>query len=71
MLKNPDKEVGFRMAKWVIMNLESEQLLKPEEIERIWRELLSYYAPPMSSVEVPCGSMLCRIQGVMNNAEGS
>ena len=71
MIKRTDQEVKYRLAKWVIMNLEAEQLLMPDEIEAIWRELLSLFSPPTESVEVPCGSMLDPMQGVRRNAEGS
>ena len=66
-----DQEVRYRLAKWVIKNLEAEQLLTPDEIEAIWRELLTLFAPPMQSVEVPCGSMLDPMLGVKTSAEGS
>ena len=39
------REVDYRLAKWIIRN--KEQLLEPDEIEEIWRELLSFYAPPV------------------------
>ena len=71
MLTRTDQEVKYRLAKWVIKNLEAEQLLMPDEIEAIWRELLSLFAPPTQSVEVPCGSMLSPLQGVEISAEGN
>ena len=49
------KEVDYRLSKWIITN--AEQLLEPDEIEEIWRELLSFYAPPTASVENVCGTM--------------
>ena len=33
------REVDYRLSKWIITNI--EQLLEPDEIEEIWRELLS------------------------------
>ena len=36
------REVDYRLSKWIITNI--EQLLLPEEIEEIWRELLSFYS---------------------------
>ena len=51
MLKDAHKEVEYRLAKWIIRNLEQEQLLLPDEIEAIWRELLSLYDPPTRSIE--------------------
>ena len=49
------REVDYRLSKWIITNI--EQLLLPEEIEEIWRELLSIYLPPTASVENVCGTM--------------
>ena len=49
------REVDYRLSKWIITNI--EQLLSPEEIEEIWRELLSFYSPPTASVENVCGTM--------------
>lgn len=68
MLRNTGQEIKYRLAKWVIKNLEAEQLLQPDEIEEIWQELLSFYDPPMASVESPCGSILDPLQGVKKNA---
>ena len=34
------REVDYRLSKWIITNI--EQLLEPDEIEEIWRELLSF-----------------------------
>ena len=48
-------EVDYRLSKWIITNI--EQLLEPDEIEEIWRELLSFYSPPAASVENVCGTM--------------
>ena len=55
MLKNTDKEVDYRLAKWIIRNMEKEKLLEPEEIQAIWQELLNFYDPPTKTVETVCG----------------
>ena len=53
---NPfSREVDYRLSKWIIKNI--EQLLEPDEIEEIWQELLSFYAPPTASVENVCDTM--------------
>ena len=49
------REVDYRLSKWIIKNI--EQLLEPDEIEEIWQELLSFYAPPTASVENVCDTM--------------
>ena len=51
MLKNAQKEVDYRLCKWIFRNLEKEQLITPDEITAIWRELLSLYDPPTKSIE--------------------
>ena len=54
---NPfSREVNYRLAKWIITNI--EQFLSTDEIEEIWTELLSFYAPPTASVENVCGTMI-------------
>ena len=58
MLSKPNQEIKYRLAKWIIANLEARKLLAPDEIETIWQQLLTAYEPPTRSVEVPCGSML-------------
>ncbi len=68
MLKNTSQEIKYRLAKWVIKNLEAEQLLQPDEIEEIWQGLLSFYDPPMVSIESPCESIIDTFQGVKRNA---
>lgn len=57
MLKNRDKEVDYRLAKWIIRNMEKEQILTPDEIQAIWQELLSFYDPPTRTVETVKGGI--------------
>ena len=54
-IENSQQELDFRLSKWILKNV--EQLLKPDEVEKIWRELLSYYSPPTKSVENVCGTL--------------
>ena len=56
-IKESREEVNYRLAKWIIRSLEEEQLLEPDEIEEIWTELLSFYAPPTASMENVCDTM--------------
>ncbi|MDO5702761.1 MAG: hypothetical protein Q4G47_05350 [Lachnospiraceae bacterium] len=54
---NPDsgsRELDYRLSKWILKNV--EQLLKPDEVEKIWQELLSLYNPPTASIENVSGS---------------
>lgn len=49
MLKHVDREIEYRMAKWLLRNLEKHELVTPAEIEKIWSELIEIYAPPTQS----------------------
>ena len=61
-IDNPlTREVDYRLSKWIIRNI--EQLLEPDEVEEIWRELLSFYAPPTASVEIVCDTMSGNVLG--------
>ena len=66
MLSN--QEIEYRLAKWIIANLEARKLLAPDEIKAIWQKLLTVYEPPTQSVEVTCGSMLNPMGGGERNA---
>ena len=48
------RELDFRLSKWILKNV--EQLLTPDEVENVWRELLSLYDPPTASIENVSGS---------------
>ena len=53
-IMNSQQELDFRLSKWILKNV--EQLLAPDEVEKIWRELLLHYSPPTASVENVSGS---------------
>lgn len=53
-IENSQQELDFRLSKWILKNV--EQLLTPDEVEKVWRELLSHYEPPTASVENVSGS---------------
>ncbi len=57
MIKNSKREVEYRLAKWVIRNLEVKQLLAPDEIRLIWQGLIDYYDPPTRSAENISGTI--------------
>ena len=46
MVKHAQQEVDYRLSKWLIWNASKEQLLTPDEVENVFRELLSFYDPP-------------------------
>ena len=56
-MKTESQEVDYRIAKWIIRNMEKEQLLSPDEIRSVWGELLSFYSPPNKSIENVSGSI--------------
>jgi len=49
--KHAQQEVNYRLSKWLIWNASIEQLLTPNEVENVFRELLSFYDPPTRCVE--------------------
>ena len=51
MVKHAQQEVDYRLSKWLIWNAGKEQLLTPDEVENVFRELLSFYDPPTRCVE--------------------
>ena len=53
-IENSRQELDYRLSKWILKNV--EQLLKPDEIEKIWTELLLHYSPPTASIENVSGS---------------
>ena len=42
MVKHAQQEVDYRLSKWLIWNAGKEQLLTPDEVENVFRELLSF-----------------------------
>jgi len=58
VVKQAQQEVNYRLSKWLIWNTGIEQLLTPDEVENIFRELLSFYDPPTKCVE--------RVQSMFN-----
>ena len=57
MLKNAVLEADYRLAKWIIRNLEKEQLLSHSEVKTVWEGLLSLLSPPNKSLEAVGGSI--------------
>lgn len=51
MIKHVKQEIDYRLSKWLIWNASIEQLLTPDEVENMLRELLSFYHPPTRCVE--------------------
>ena len=54
MVKHAQQEVDYRLSKWLIWNAGKEQLLTPDEVENVFRELLSFYDPLTRSIENVC-----------------
>ena len=49
-------EVEYRLAKWLLRNLEKQRLITSDEIRAIWQNLIEYYEPPTSCVEIVGGT---------------
>ena len=46
----------YRLALWLMRNLEKEQLICGEEIKQIWQEFLEQFDPPAKTL--PIGNYL-------------
>ena len=68
MIKHVKQEIDYRLSKWLIWNASMEQLLTPDEVENMFRELLSFYDPPTRCVE-RVQSMFARNARVAQNQD--
>ena len=69
MVKHAQQEVDYRLSKWLIRNAGIEQFLTPDEMENVFRELLSFY--PQSGVRAVhhgTGKVACHCDGIRRSA---
>lgn len=45
------KEVDYRLAKWILVGLEENNLITGAEAEAVWQKLIDEFDPPMKSIE--------------------
>lgn len=41
-----EKEVDYRLAKWVILNMEKDGVITSDELHLAWMNIAEYYDPP-------------------------
>ena len=46
-----EKEVDYRLAKWVLLNMEKDGIITLDEMRLAWMNLAGYYKPPFLEVE--------------------
>ena len=46
-----EKEVDYRLAKWVIRNMEKDGVITPDELHLACLNIAAYYDPPFLEIE--------------------
>lgn len=46
-----EDEVNYRLAKWILLNMEKDKLLTATEAHRAWEKIAEHYNPPFLEVE--------------------
>ena len=46
-----EKEVDYRLAKWILLNLEKDGVITADELRLAWINIAGYYDPPFLEVE--------------------
>ncbi|EJU25206.1 hypothetical protein [Selenomonas sp. CM52] len=46
-----EKEVDYRLAKWVILNMEKDGVLTSDELRLAWMNIATHYEPLFLEVE--------------------
>lgn len=46
-----EKEVDYRLAKWVLLNMEKDGVITLDELHLAWMNIATHYAPPFLEVE--------------------
>lgn len=52
-----EKEVGDRLAKWILLNMEKDGFITADELRLAWINLTGYYEPSFLEVENLEGSI--------------
>ena len=52
-----EKEVGYRLAKWILLNMAKDGFITADELRLAWIKLAGYYEPPFLEVENLEGSI--------------
>lgn len=46
-----EKEVDYRLAKWVILNMEKDGVITSDELRLVWMNIAEHYTPSFLEVE--------------------
>ncbi len=46
-----EKEVNYRLAKWLLLNMEKDSIISSEELHLAWMNIAGHYEPPFLEVE--------------------
>ena len=52
-----EAEMDYRLAKWLICNLQDNWLIDKDEVIVVWQKLIEHYQPPFKCVEVVDGNI--------------
>ena len=52
-----EKEVDYRLAKWLLLNLEKDGIITSDELCLAWINIVEHYEPPFLEVENLDGSI--------------
>lgn len=52
-----EKEVDYRLAKWLLMNMEKDGIITSEEMHLAWLNIAGHYEPPFLEVEDLTGNI--------------
>ena len=51
------KEVDYRLAKWLLVNMEKDGIITSEEMHLAWLNIAGHYEPPFLEVEDLTGNI--------------
>ncbi len=46
-----EDEVNYRLAKWMLLNMEKDGVISPKELKMAWTRIAKRYNPPFLEVE--------------------
>ena len=52
-----EKEVDYRLAKWLLLNMEKDGIITADELRLAWINIAEHYEPPFLEVENLDGSI--------------
>ena len=52
-----EKEVDYRIAKWLLLNMEKDGIITSDELRLAWSNISEHYEPPFLEVENLDGSI--------------